>query len=231
MAPHPLAGLNTEIVGCTRCSRLVAWREEIARKKVRRFMDWEYWGRPVPGFGDPNAELLIVGLAPAAHGANRTGRMFTGDDSGNWLYRALYETGYANQPESYAIQDGLKLTGCYVTATCRCAPPQNRVTTEEIRNCSTFLSSELRLLSNLRVILCLGRVAFGGFCRIRSLAGLQFGHNVVHPIPNGQTLISSYHPSRQNTQTGKLKWKDWIGVFERIRRLSESALPVTSAHS
>lgn len=235
--------LNAEVIQCRRCPRLVAWREEIAQQKVRRFQNWDYWGRPVPGFGDSNAWLLIIGLAPAAHGANRTGRMFTGDDSGNWLYRALYETGFANQPTSTAANDGLELTGCYITATCRCAPPQNKVIPQEIRSCSSFLERELELLKNVRVILCLGRVAFDAFCRLEGLKGIEFGHNKIQPIrlslrgrndrspserPNGRAgnpeqskhyLVSSYHPSRQNTQTGRLKWEDWLSVFTEIGKL------------
>jgi uracil-DNA glycosylase family 4 len=217
--------LNARVVRCRLCPRLVNWREDIAAQKVRRFMDWDYWGKPVPSLGDPNAWLLIIGLAPAAHGANRTGRMFTGDDSGSWLYRALYETGFANQPDSSSIDDGLKLTGCYITATCRCAPPQNKVTAEEIANCAPYLLEELRLLRKLTTVLCLGRVAFDNFCRLHNLKGLQFGHNKTNridlPIGKDHTitrLVTSYHPSRQNTQTGKLKWKDWVRVFEGVRR-------------
>jgi len=252
MQRDALKRLNADVIACRRCPRLVAWREEVARKKVRRFADWSYWGKPVPGFGDPNAWLLIIGLAPAAHGANRTGRMFTGDDSGNWLYRALNETGFANQPSSTSIDDGLKLTGCYITATCRCAPPQNKVTADEISNCSSYLLKELKLLKSLSVILCLGRIAFDSFCRLYGLKGLQFGHNLITSInlslrgrndrgnPEQSTLslrgakqrsnpdlptvhlITSYHPSRQNTQTGKLKWREWMEVFEKIQRYRTS---------
>lgn len=249
------------------------WRGKVARTKVRRFKDWDYWGKPVPGFGDPDAWLLIIGLAPAAHGANRTGRMFTGDDSGNWLYRALYETGFANQPTSTSVDDGLRLTGCYITATCRCAPPQNKVTPAEIRNCSSYLVEELRILKNIKVILCLGRVAFDSFCRLNGLKGMEFAHGrtsqlplqpsdlpdgkaglpdrqagslkgephppgnreVFSPLGAGgkrgeiRTLIASYHPSRQNTQTGKLKWSEWLSVFRNIRKTGKEAN--TSARS
>jgi uracil-DNA glycosylase family 4 len=201
----------------------VAWREQVAEKKVRRYAEWEYWGKPVPGFGDPAAWLLIIGLAPAAHGANRTGRMFTGDDSGKWLYQALYETGFASQPDSSSRDDGLQLKGCYITATCRCAPPQNKVTAAEMANCSSYLRDELVILKNVSDILCLGRVAFDNLCRLYGLKGLEFRHNRTHSVtltlPTGNRtvqLTTSYHPSRQNTQTGKLKWPDWLKVFQDI---------------
>lgn len=221
MSRNALDKLNEKVIRCERCPRLVAWREDIAQKKVRRFMDWDYWGRPVPSLGDPNAWLLIIGLAPAAHGANRTGRMFTGDDSGSWLYRALFETGFANQPDSNSIDDGLKLTGCYITATCRCAPPQNKVTSEEIRNCSSYLLDEFKLLRKLKVVLCLGRVAFDNYRRLFGLKGIEFEHNVTNKLEDGTTLVTSYHPSRQNTQTGRLKWKDWVNVFEGVRKMKQ----------
>lgn len=184
-------------------------------------MDWDYWGKPVPGFGDPNAEVLIIGLAPAAHGANRTGRMFTGDSSGDWLYKALYETGFANQPESYSIEDGLKLKNVYITAIGRCAPPQNKPTSEEIKNCSPYLESEIELLKNVKVILCLGGLSFNRFCKLHQLKGLKFSHQGSYPLDNGKVLVSSYHPSRQNTNTGKLKWEDWLRVFVAVRKLIE----------
>ncbi len=222
-----LEKLNLEIVRCRRCPRLIAYIEDVARKKVRRFRDWEYWGRPLPGFGDPDPKLLIVGLAPAAHGGNRTGRMFTGDSSGNWLARALYQTGFANKPLSERRDDGLELKGVYVTAVVRCAPPQNKPTAVEIKNCNPFLVRELILFKNLRVILCLGGVALRGTLEAlrklfpeAKLKGIKFGHNILHK-PEGlpYTLITSYHPSKQNTQTGRLIWREWLEVFERAKSL------------
>ena len=160
MAAGGFAALRRDVIACRRCMRLVRWREETARTKVRRFAGEEYWGRPIPGFGDPGARLLIVGLAPAAHGGNRTGRMFTGDESGNWLLRALHTSGFANQPESIGLKDGLALTDCYITATCRCAPPQNKLLPAEILNCRPFLHREIALLKNVRVVVGLGRIGF-----------------------------------------------------------------------
>ena len=160
MAATGLAALEREVVACRRCARLVRWREEAARLKVRRFADQEYWGKPIPGFGDPAARLLLIGLAPAAHGGNRTGRMFTGDESGNWLFRALHTAGFANQPDSVQRGDGLLLTDCYITATCRCAPPANKLRPEEIALCRPFLLRELELLRQVRVVIGLGRIGF-----------------------------------------------------------------------
>ena len=211
--------INTGIVACTRCPRLIPYIQEVAKTKVRRFREQQYWGKPVPGFGDPLAKLLIIGLAPAAHGANRTGRMFTGDSSGDWLYRALYETGFASQAESVSKDDGLELRDCYIVSIARCAPPKNKPSTEEIGNCSTFLQRELNYFENAPVVLCLGGLAFKQFCKLKNLKGLKFGHGHKFQITNNQTLISSYHPSRQNTNTGKLKWGDWLGVFADVRKL------------
>ncbi len=224
-----LADLKEEIVNCRRCPRLSEYIREVARRKIKRFCKEEYWGRPLPGFGDPRAELLIVGLAPAAHGGNRTGRMFTGDSSGNWLARALYETGFANKPESVHRNDGLELKGAYITAVVRCAPPENKPTREEMENCNPFLVRELEVLKEVKVVLCLGSIALKGtIMALRrlypeaELKGLRFGHNLLYK-PEGlpYTLITSYHPSRQNTQTGRLRWEDWISVFERVRSLLE----------
>ncbi len=206
-----LTQLNEAIVSCTRCPRLVQWREEIARTKRRMYMDWDYWGKPVPGFGDPEARVLIIGLAPAAHGANRTGRVFTGDDSGNWLYTALYNQGWANKPISTHRGDGLTLTDAYVSAVARCAPPKNRPTPDELSNCSPFLEKELGLLENLEVVIALGSIAFDRFLRLWKSMGNpiptpkpRFGHNVAYDFSPALKLVGSYHPSRQNTQTGTL---------------------------
>ena len=209
---------------CRRCPRLVAWRETVAKEKKHEFRDWDYWGKPVPSFGDANARLLIVGLAPAAHGANRTGRMFTGDSSGRWLYRALHKAGFANQPTWERCDDGLKLIDCYLTATARCAPPDNKPLPQEIENCSEYLDAELRLLKNLRVIVALGKIAFDNSLRALGRNGLKlpsplpkFAHGAIHPLPNGLTLIASYHPSRQNTNTGKLTEKMFDEVWKEAR--------------
>ncbi|HXH20127.1 MAG TPA: uracil-DNA glycosylase [Chitinophagales bacterium] len=215
-----LAALAKQIVNCRRCPRLVEFRREVAEKKVKRFNDWRYWGKPVPGFGDPNAEVLIIGLAPAAHGANRTGRMFTGDSSGDWLYRALYETGFANQPASFSRDDGLVLKKVFVTAVCRCAPPGNKPLPSEMENCSDYLEKEIELLPNVKVVLCLGQIAFSRYCRLHSLKRLEFSHGKKFRLRDGKILLSSYHPSRQNTNTGRLKWNDWLKVFREVRLIA-----------
>lgn len=206
----PLQELQSRIISCRLCPRLVRWRERVAREKVRRFADQEYWGRPNPGFGDPNARLLLVGLAPAAHGGNRTGRMFTGDESGNWLYRALHKAGFANQPTSVHRNDGLKLSDCYVTATCRCAPPQNKLLASEIDHCRPYLLQEIELLKRVRVVVGLGRIGFESALSAYREAGKiafprkpRFAHCAVYTF-GSFTLIASYHPSQQNTFTGKL---------------------------
>lgn len=211
--------LNEQVINCIRCPRLVEYRERVAREKVKRFRNEEYWGRPAPGFGDDDPELLVIGLAPAAHGANRTGRMFTGDSSGDWLYKALYETGFANQPHSYAVNDGLQLMNAYVTASVRCAPPNNKPLPEEIANCRSYLEEEIRLFKRAGVYLTLGQIAFKNVCALFKMKGLKFGHNQLHTLSNGRFLLTSYHPSRQNTQTGFLKWDDWLGVFKRAKEL------------
>ena len=219
--------LQDEIVGCQRCPRLIAHCREIARVKRRAFRDWEYWGKPLPSFGDPRAKLLIIGLAPAAHGANRTGRMFTGDGSAYTLYRVLHQTGFANQPNSRSRDDGLRLTGAYITAVAHCAPPANKPTREEIANCRGYLERELDLLTNLKVVVALGRVAFDNYLGILQSRGLigrrsafAFGHDRAFEIADGQPLlISSYHPSQQNTSTGKLTEAMLVAVFRRARQL------------
>lgn len=209
--------LQNEIVSCRKCPRLIAHCEEIARVKRRAYRDQEYWGKPVPGFGDPEAELLIVGLAPGAHGANRTGRMFTGDRSGEYLYRALYETGFANQPTSVSRDDGLQLLNCYITAPVHCAPPDNKPSREEIATCSDYLRREIPMLRNLRVVVVLGRIALDAYRSVMQLPRMDFGHGMVH----GQLtppVICSYHPSQQNTQTGRLTAEMLRSVFEEARR-------------
>ena len=214
-----LEELQNQIITCRRCPRLVQHREEVARVKVKRFRDQEYWGRPVPAFGDPEPEIVIVGLAPAAHGANRTGRMFTGDSSGDWLYRALYENGFANQPDSTHAGDGLQLNQVFITASIRCAPPQNKPTAEEIRNCRDYLEDELNLFKNVKGFIALGQIAYINLRHVYCLKKQGFGHDRLIDLPDGKFLLCSYHPSRQNTQTGKLKWDDWNRIFKRAREL------------
>ncbi len=214
------------IVGCELCPRLVRYRRRVARIKKREFSDWTYWGRPVPGFGDPEARLLVVGLAPAAHGGNRTGRVFTGDSSGDWLYEALHRFGFASQPTSTSRVDGLRLMDCYVSAAARCAPPQNRPATRELDACRPFLTAEIARLRRLRVVVALGRVAFDAWLRA---AGWQahlparqrprFGHGSETRLPDGAVLLCSYHPSRRNTSTGLLTRAMWHAVFARARAL------------
>ncbi|HYC22458.1 MAG TPA: uracil-DNA glycosylase [Candidatus Bathyarchaeia archaeon] len=213
LAPRPdsLASLSAQVIACERCPRLVAYRRQIAAVKVRRFRDDDYWGRPLPGFGDPRARLLIVGLAPAAHGGNRTGRMFTGDDSGDWLFRALHGAGFANQPTSRRRDDGLELDGAYISAAARCVPPENRPLPSELEACRSFLVREIALLEDLRVVVALGRIGFDAYLAARTAAGRavprprpEFRHGGETELEEGVVLIASYHPSRQNTQTGRL---------------------------
>ncbi len=199
------------------------YASKVSREKVRRYRDWDYWGRPLPGFGDPEARLLIIGLAPAAHGGNRTGRMFTGDSSGDWLVRALHDVGLSNQPESISKDDGLELKSVYITAVVRCVPPKNRPLAEEIRNCSEYLREEVRLLDKVEIVLTLGRVAFDAYMRYifskRGNCEPRFRHGGFNDQGDKRILLTSYHPSRQNTQTGRLTWKMWAGVFERIKHV------------
>lgn len=229
--PHhnALDQLQERIVVCARCPRLVKYREMVAREKRRMYRSEEYWGKPLPGFGDPRAALLVVGLAPAAHGGNRTGRMFTGDRSGNFLYRALYESGFANQPLSASRGDGLALHGCYITAAVRCAPPANKPTLEEQRNCRPYLVEELKLLPNLRAVLALGRIAFDTYLRIVYETGggaaqwprrssFRFAHGASYNLPGTLPhLYAAYHPSQQNTQTGRLTPEMFRRVLEDIQ--------------
>ena len=221
MTHDPLAELETEVVGCRRCPRLVAWREQVGRERRASFRDETYWARPVPGFGDPQAHLLVVGLAPAAHGANRTGRMFTGDRSGDFLYAALHRAGYANQPTSVDRDDGLRLEGAWITAPVRCAPPANKPTPTERDTCRPFLERELALLDQVRVVLVLGSF---GYQVVAGLLGVQprprFGHGVEVPLEGGRTLVCSYHVSQQNTFTGTLTPEMLDTVLARTRELS-----------
>ena len=225
MAAHDsLTRVTAEVVNCSRCPRLVAWREEVGRERRAAFRDEEYWARPVPGFGDPRAVLLVVGLAPAAHGGNRTGRVFTGDRSGDWLFAALWRAGYANQPRSVRRDDGLALRGCYVAAAVRCAPPANRPTPVERDTCLPFLAREMRLLGQLRVIVVLGQYAYDAVCRLVSAPRPRprFGHLVEVPVQvegRDLTLICSYHPSQQNTFTGTLTEDMFDAVFARTAAL------------
>ena len=220
-----MPALQQEIIDCRRCPRLNEHCAEMARIKRRAYLDWEYWGKPVPSFGDPGARVLILGLAPGAHGSNRTGRPFTGDRSGDLLYRVLHSTGFASQPESASREDGLRLTGVFITAAVRCAPPGNKPTPEEIRRCRGFLERELDLLPNLRVVVALGKIAFDAYLSIlcdrgviRSRSAFVFAHNAAYRIGPGQPLlISSYHPSQQNTSTGKLTEKMLLEVFRKAK--------------
>jgi len=220
-----LAKLAAELVACERCPRLRAHCTATAATKVRRFRDDVYWGRPVPSFGDPSASLVVVGLAPAAHGANRTGRMFTGDDSGNWLFRALHEAGFASQPGSSHRDDGLALHGAWITAAAHCAPPDNRPTRDELRACRPYLVRELALLRESRVLLALGQVAWDACLAVLAEQGVslrprpRFGHGAEQALDAGRVLLGSYHPSRQNTQTGRLTQAMLADVLARARAL------------
>jgi len=219
-----LVAVAAEVSDCRACPRLVDWREQIGREKRAAYRDDTYWARGVPGFGDPDAHLVVVGLAPAAHGANRTGRMFTGDRSGDWLYRALWRAGYANQPESVSIDDGLELTGAFITSPVKCAPPANKPTPDERRACQPFFARELALLSNCEVIIALGSI---GYTAVAQHLGIKprpkFGHAVEVPTDEGEgpTILCSYHVSQQNTFTGRLTEEMLDSVFTRARWLGE----------
>ncbi|GAP14361.1 uracil-DNA glycosylase [Longilinea arvoryzae] len=215
--------LNHEIIACRKCPRLVAWREEVARVKRRAYQDWEYWGKPVPAFGDRNARLLIVGLAPGAHGSNRTGRMFTGDASGDFLFAALHRAGFASQPKAVSRDDPLSLKDVLITATCRCVPPDNKPTQSEMDNCRPFLQAEVDLLPDLQGIVALGQIGFRTALSVYrqrgfDLPALKFGHGVFHELGNGLPwLVASYHPSQQNTQTGRLTPAMFDGIWQMAR--------------
>ena len=218
MSHDKLHWINHRVICCTRCPRLSQYIKQIGQEKVKRFISEEYWARPLPSWGDPNARLLIVGLAPAAHGGNRTGRMFTGDGSGDWLARAMYQSGFANMPTSRSKDDGLVLKDAYITAAIRCAPPDNKPLTIELMNCSQYLVSELQILKNIKVILMLGKIGFDAYCRATGLRKLRFSHGASYEI-NGKMLLASYHPSRQNTNTGKLTWQMWFDIFKNARSI------------
>ncbi len=226
--PIWLAQLNAEVVACTRCPRLVAYREMIAREKRRAYRDWDYWGKPVPGFGDPNARVMVLGLAPGAHGSNRTGRPFTGDASGVFMYPVLYETGFANQPTAIRRDDGLKLRDLYITAAGRCAPPDNKPLPQELANCAPYLERELDGLKKLKVVVCLGKIAFDAYLNFLKRRGLLisrkdyvFQHGAKYAMPDGRALLASYHPSNQNTQTGKLTREMFMHIFKEAARLAD----------
>ena len=222
--------LNREIISCMRCPRLVNYREAVARSKRRQYRDCSYWGKPIPGFGDPHARLYILGLAPAAHGGNRTGRIFTGDRSGDWLYEALYRFGFANQATSTDRNDGLTLADCYIGASVRCAPPANKPTLDEFTACRPFVLGELRDLPRVRVVVTLGKIAFDQYLRAVRESGVefphprpQFGHGAMCVLPSGVTLIGSYHPSQQNTFTGKLTRPMFHRIFFEAKRQVSNA--------
>jgi uracil-DNA glycosylase family 4 len=223
-AEAALEAVGAGIVECERCPRLRSWCRLVAQQRKREFSDWSYWGRPVPGFGDPRARLLVVGLAPAAHGGNRTGRVFTGDSSGDWLYEALHRYGFANQPLSVSRDDELQLRDCYVTAAARCAPPGNRPTREELERCRGWLAREIALLPRIQVVIVLGRIAreawlraSGWWDRLPARERPVFGHGAVAILPDSTVLIASYHPSRQNTNTGRLTRVMWYAPFREAR--------------
>ena len=226
--------LNETILNCVKCPRLVHHREETARVKRRMYRNDEYWGRPLTGYGDMDAKLLLVGLAPAAHGGNRTGRMFTGDRSGDWLYGTLHKFGFANQPTSQHRDDGLRLIGAYVTAAVRCAPPDNKPSREEMLTCRPYLETELRTLSHIRVVVPLGKIAHDSYLNARrAVMGdaepdakprPRFGHGETSTFPDGTVLLSSYHPSQQNTQTGRLTTEMFEGIFATARRMIDGAV-------
>jgi uracil-DNA glycosylase family 4 len=222
--PARWKALEEEIIACRRCSRLVEWREEVARVRRRAYRDQEYWGKPVPGFGDPQGRIFVAGLAPGAHGSNRTGRMFTGDASGDFLYPALYETGFASQPDSTSLDDGLELTDLLISSVCRCVPPKNKPVAAELETCRPFLLAELGMMENLQGFVALGRVAFDAVLKIYRDQGhevprYKFGHAAHYELGEGLPwVIGSFHPSRQNTQTGRLTFAQFKAVWELARQ-------------
>jgi len=223
-----LTVLNREVIACTRCPRLVEYRQQVAREKRRAYRGWDYWGKPVPGFGDPHARVLIMGLAPGAHGSNRTGRPFTGDASGNFMYPVLHETGFANQPTAIEREDGLKLIDLYITAAVRCAPPDNKPLPGELAECAVFLDREISGLSNVKVVVALGKIGFDAYLNhlrrrglVSSRAPYVFKHGAHYPMPDGKVLLASYHPSNQNTATGKLTRDMFVAIFRQARKLAD----------
>jgi uracil-DNA glycosylase family 4 len=225
----PLVVLNKEVVSCVRCPRLVAYREQIGRERRRAYRDHEYWARPVPGFGDPNARVLILGLAPGAHGSNRTGRPFTGDASGKFMYPILHKVGFASQPTAEHRDDGLTLIDCYITAAVRCAPPDNKPLPSELANCAPFLDRELEILKNVKAVVALGKIGFDTYVNhlkrkgiLSTKVGYTFSHGARYLLPTGVTLLASYHPSNQNTATGKLTAAMLEAVFREARKIAVS---------
>lgn len=210
--------LNRRVVACRQCPRLATYIRKVGREKVKRHASEKYWARPLPSWGDPNARLLIVGLAPAAHGGNRTGRMFTGDSSGDWLARAMYESGFASKSSSNSRDDGLELYDAYITAAVRCAPPDNKPLPAELANCSKYLSAEIGMLRNVQVVLTLGKISFDAYCGTAGMKGLSFAHGACYDIL-GKILLASYHPSKQNTNTGRLTWEMWTEIFATARSM------------
>jgi uracil-DNA glycosylase family 4 len=228
--PDALPVLNQEVIACTRCPRLVSYREQVAREKRRAYWEQDYWARPVPGFGDPQARVLILGLAPGAHGSNRTGRPFTGDASGKFMYPILYRVGFASQPNAEHRGDGLKMIDCYITAAVRCAPPDNKPLPSELANCLEYLDRELAILKNVKVVVALGKIAFDAYLahlrragRLASKTGFTFGHARRYEMPNGVTVLASYHPSNQNTATGKLTAPMFEAVFRTAKQIIANA--------
>ncbi len=217
---NKLEKLTQEIIACRKCPRLVEWREEAAITKRKAYRDHEYWGKPVPGFGDPNAQIMIVGLAPGAHGSNRTGRGFTGDGSGSFLFPALHRAGFANQPDATARDDGLLLTNLWITSVGRCAPPKNKPTAEELNTCQPFLEREIEILQP-KVLVAFVRIAFDRLLKIYNLRkkDYAFGHGALHKLPSGEWLLVSYHPSRQNTQTGRLTIEMFDAIWQKAKNL------------
>ena len=225
-AQTDLVALNRQIIACIRCPRLIAHCRKVGQEKRRAYLDWNYWAKPVPGFGDPGARLLILGLAPGAHGSNRTGRPFTGDGSGNFLYPVLHKAGFASQPTATHREDGMRLLDAYITAAVRCAPPENKPAPDEIANCAPYLDREFATLTSVRVVVVLGKIAFDAYMNylkrrgeLKSKSGFIFGHGETYKLPGGRTLLCSYHPSLQNTLTGKLTEKMFLDVFKKAARL------------
>ena len=226
--PDSLQLLNARIIECKLCPRLRTHCAEVATTRRRAYVEWEYWGRPVPSFGDPKARVLILGLAPGAHGSNRTGRPFTGDGSGDFLYPILHETGFASQPNATSRDDGMQLTDLWITSVGRCAPPANKPTPQELRNCAPWIDQEIALLKHLRVVVCLGRIAFDGLLahlhrtgKITSRSGFAFAHGAEYTLPSGLHILASFHPSLQNTNTGRLTRSMFRSIFLRARKLAE----------